>query len=184
MAKEKPTTKICKYCKTEIPYDAKVCPQCRKKQGKGLVAKILIGLLVIGIIGAIFGGGSDDTSTPSSTSTSKTEEKQQEVIEYTQVSVSDMMDALKDNALKASEEYKGKYLEITGAMNVIDSDGKYIGVYGGEWDITGVQCYIKNADQKSYVANLSKGQEITVRVKIKDVGEIMGYSADIIEFVD
>ena len=33
MKKEKPTTKICKYCKTEIPYGAKVCPQCRKKQG-------------------------------------------------------------------------------------------------------------------------------------------------------
>ena len=35
MAKEKPTTKICKHCKSEIPYDAKVCPQCRKKQKEG-----------------------------------------------------------------------------------------------------------------------------------------------------
>ena len=32
MKKEKPTTKLCKHCKTEIPYDAKVCPNCRKKQ--------------------------------------------------------------------------------------------------------------------------------------------------------
>lgn len=24
MKKEKPTTKLCKHCKTEIPYDAKV----------------------------------------------------------------------------------------------------------------------------------------------------------------
>ena len=35
MKKEKPTTKLCKHCKTEIPYDAKVCPNCRKKQKGG-----------------------------------------------------------------------------------------------------------------------------------------------------
>ena len=32
MSKETPETKLCKYCKSEIPYDAKVCPHCRKKQ--------------------------------------------------------------------------------------------------------------------------------------------------------
>ena len=32
MSKETPETKLCKYCKSEIPYDAKVCPNCRKKQ--------------------------------------------------------------------------------------------------------------------------------------------------------
>lgn len=26
MSKETPETKLCKYCKSEIPYDAKVCP--------------------------------------------------------------------------------------------------------------------------------------------------------------
>ena len=43
MAKEKPATKICKHCKTEIPYDAKVCPQCRKKQkGSGCLVTIIV----------------------------------------------------------------------------------------------------------------------------------------------
>lgn len=36
MGKEKPATKTCKHCKTEIPAGAKVCPQCRKKQGGAL----------------------------------------------------------------------------------------------------------------------------------------------------
>lgn len=32
MSEEK-ETKVCKYCKSEIPKKAKVCPNCRKKQG-------------------------------------------------------------------------------------------------------------------------------------------------------
>ena len=26
-------TKVCKYCKSEIDAKAKICPNCRKKQG-------------------------------------------------------------------------------------------------------------------------------------------------------
>ena len=70
MKKEKPTTKICKYCKTEIPFDAKICPQCRKKQSGGgcLVA---IGVVVaIGVLGSCFSGNSSNsTSTPTPVST-------------------------------------------------------------------------------------------------------------------
>lgn len=37
-------TKICKFCKTEIPANAKICPNCRKKQTSMLrkTAKILL----------------------------------------------------------------------------------------------------------------------------------------------
>lgn len=56
MGKEKPTTKICKHCKTEIPYDASICPQCRKKQkGNGCLTAIIV-FVAIGAIGSIFGG--------------------------------------------------------------------------------------------------------------------------------
>ena len=60
MSKEKPTTKICKYCKTEIPYGAKVCPQCRKKQKGGILKWVIIAVLALGVIGAIAGGGEDN----------------------------------------------------------------------------------------------------------------------------
>lgn len=60
MGKEKPATKICKHCKTEIPYGAKICPQCRKKQG-GVLKWVIIAFVVICIIGAA-GGGDDDKS--------------------------------------------------------------------------------------------------------------------------
>lgn len=55
MSKEKPTTKICKHCKSEIPAKAKVCPQCRKRQG-GMLKWIIILIVVLVIIGAIAGG--------------------------------------------------------------------------------------------------------------------------------
>lgn len=54
--KEHPTTKICKYCMTEIPYDAKVCPQCRKKQKRGALKWVIIAAAVLLLIGMISNG--------------------------------------------------------------------------------------------------------------------------------
>lgn len=54
-------TKICKHCKSEIPLGAKVCPQCRKKQGMGCLPKVLIAIVVLGLIGAIFGDSDNDS---------------------------------------------------------------------------------------------------------------------------
>lgn len=69
MSKEKPATKVCKYCKTEIPYNAKICPQCRKKQkGKGCLTAIIV-VVVIGLIGSCFGGGKKEASTTSKATT-------------------------------------------------------------------------------------------------------------------
>ena len=62
MAKEKPTTKICKHCKSEIPYDAKVCPQCRKKQKGGVLKWVIIALVALIVIGALSGGNDDSNS--------------------------------------------------------------------------------------------------------------------------
>lgn len=60
MKKEKPTTKICKHCKTEIPYGAKICPQCRKKQGPGGCLTAIIIVVAIGLIGSVFGGSENN----------------------------------------------------------------------------------------------------------------------------
>lgn len=44
-------TKKCKYCQSDIPKKAKVCPNCRKKQsGKGkIIAIVIIVIVIIGI---------------------------------------------------------------------------------------------------------------------------------------
>ena len=54
MKKKNTKTKICKYCKTEIPFDAKVCPHCRKNQGGGCLPIFLV-FIAISSIGSCFG---------------------------------------------------------------------------------------------------------------------------------
>lgn len=178
MKKEKPTTKICKHCQTEIPYGAKICPQCRKKQKGGIVSKVLIVLVVLIVLGSVIGSDEDsNTDTPNDAGTSNNTSQE---IEYQQVTVAEMMDLLDKNAAKASNEYKGKYLEITGTLEVIDSDLAYISVHSGEdFTFTGVTCYIQNEEQKNKVLEMEIGQEITLQGKCTDVGEVLGYYMDI-----
>lgn len=52
-------TKLCKHCQTEIPKKAKVCPNCKKKQG-GIGKWIIIAVVALLLIGSI-GGSDEDT---------------------------------------------------------------------------------------------------------------------------
>lgn len=52
-------TKLCRHCKTEINKKAKICPNCQKKQG-GILKFIIIGVVIIGIIGAAASQGKDE----------------------------------------------------------------------------------------------------------------------------
>lgn len=48
MGKEKPTTKQCKFCKSEIDIKATVCPVCKRgqKKGHGCLLTILIFIII------------------------------------------------------------------------------------------------------------------------------------------
>lgn len=178
-------TKKCKHCQSDIPKKAKVCHNCKRKQG-GKLKFFIIAFIVIGLLGS---SGSNEENETTSVKTNKPTKQevavQEEIIEYISCNVDDMMDVLSSNALKAEKEYSGKYLEVTGRLAVIDSDGDYIALYpvNDEWAITGIQCYIKNEEQLNHVLDLEIGDTITVKVKCKNVGEVLGYSGDIIEFV-
>lgn len=181
MAKEK--TKLCKYCKTEIPADAKICPQCRKKLRGGKLKWVLIVLLVLAIIGSAAGenGSRTDSKNSSNPNTGSVKETPK-TIEYTPASVNDMTTELDNNALSASKKYKGQYLEVTGKLSNIDSSGDYINLTSDEdFAIIGVQCYIKNDEQESKVMSMKVGDTVTLKGKCTDVGEVLGYSLDIDE---
>lgn len=155
-----------------------------KKKG-GKLKWVVLAVVAVGVIGAV--GGNSDSNTTSSSGTSAKTESAKEVdtptpIEYTSVSVNDMMSDLDSNAMGASDKYKGKYLEITGKLSNIDAAGKYIDLMAdGDFEIIGVQCYIKSDDQKSKIASMSKGDTVTLKGKCTDVGEVLGYSLDIEE---
>lgn len=182
MSEEK--TKKCKHCKMDIPKDAKICPHCRKKQKSGILKWVVLILIIGVVIGAVTGEDKsvDSTAKQTEATASDSQKQESESIEYTSVSVNDMMDALNNNAMGASDKYKGKYLEITGKLTNIDAAGKYIDLMAdGDFEIIGVQCYIKNDDQKAKIASMSKGDTVTLKGKCTDVGEVLGYSFDITE---
>ena len=175
MAKEKPTTKTCKHCKTEIPYDAKVCPQCRKKQGMGCLPMILIAVAVIVVI-AMLGGTGEDEKTSGGNETSSTSEK----IEYKKYSADDLIKDIDKNAAKASKTYKDQYLEVTGELSNIDSDMSYISIIGSdEFALVNIQCFVQTEEQEEQILEMSIGDKVTIKGKCTDVGELLGYTIDI-----
>ena len=185
MAKDKMTT--CKHCGQEIAASAKVCPHCGGKNKPPIYKRWwFIAIIVIIVLAVIGGSGSSDSSgSTSSTATSKTavSSSSEAAIEYTAYTVTELSEDLNSNALKASDKYKGQYVELTGRLSVIDSNGKYISIVDStdEWAITGVQCYIKNDEQKQVVMDMTIGDEIIVKGKITDVGEVLGYFLDMTE---
>lgn len=181
-------TKLCKHCQTEIPKKAKVCPNCRKKQG-GIVKWIVVGVVVLILLGSCSGSG-EETQTNSPNTPNNTAnnvigdvEKESQVVEisYTPCTVDEMADMLEENALKAEKMYNDQYIEVTGILSVIDSDGSYIALspIDDEWSFTTVQCYIQNEEQINQVIEMKEDDIVTLRGKVTEVGEILGYSLDI-----
>ena len=51
---ESQQTKLCKHCKTEIPKDAKVCPNCKKRQTPhGCLIAVVVVIVLIVLLAAI-----------------------------------------------------------------------------------------------------------------------------------
>lgn len=175
----------------------------------------IIGILMFFIMFIVIGSSSDDKkeievvesveednneiveekkeeTTESSTAETITEEikeeketDKEETITYVQYSVSQMMSDLDSNALKAEKTYSDAYVEITGRLNVIDSDGDYISLVPteDEWAIMGITCYIKNDKQLEQVMEMSIDDTVTLRGQITSIGEVLGYSLDIDEIL-
>lgn len=93
-------TKLCKHCKTEIPAAAKVCPNCRRKQG-GVVKWIVIAVVALVIIGSAAGGGNDDSEPKQASNTNNSSENSQSA------SQSISKDTPKETS--PAEEVKDKY---------------------------------------------------------------------------
>lgn len=183
---------VCKHCGAEIAVGAKTCPQCGGKNKKPIYKRgWFVALCVIVVIAAVSSAGGEESKPAGgatgseSPSASVSAPVEQEIV-YTVCSVDEMMDMLNSNAMKAENTYNDQYVEVTGRLSNIDSDGKYISIYPlrDQWAFTGVQCYIKNDAQKQQVMEMSIDDRVTVRGKITAVGELLGYQLNIIEIAE
>lgn len=138
--------------------------------------KILIGgLVLVGVISAVGGNGEDKTKTSNN---SKVEVKEE--VTYTAIDMNTLMNDLESNPASAKNKYEDKYFEVTGYVDVIDADGKYFSIRDdNEYSIIGLQVSVDKED-KDFINNLQKGQQITIKVKITDVGEVLGYTGKLI----
>ena len=138
--------------------------------------KILIGgLILVGVISAVSGNGEDKAKTGNN---SKTEVKEE--VAYTTIDMNTLMNDLESNPANAKNKYEDQYFEVTGYVDVIDSDGKYFSIRNdNEYSIIGLQVSV-DKENKDFINNLQIGQQITIKVKITDVGEVLGYTGEFI----
>ena len=170
--------KNCASCEAEIAKSAKVCPNCGAKNKKPIYKRawfiVLVAFFVIGTISNMGNTGNTDVE-------KTTTEEIPKVIEYIAYDVKELMNDLDNNALKAEKKYSDAYVELTGKLSTIDSDGKYISLTptNDNFAIIGVQCYIQNEEQLNKVLEMKIGETVVLKGQIQDIGEIMGYTLDI-----
>lgn len=179
-------TKKCKKCGAQINKSEKKCPQCGSKQGMPIWLIVVIAIVGVIFITSFSGNSENDSNLENNSGTNNEQTNQpSEVIEYIKVTKDELDEALDNNAALARETYNGKYVEVSGKLGTIDSELKYISLVSSteKWDFIGIHCKIKNNEQKEVVKTLIKDQEITVKGKITDVGEVLGYYLDITEII-
>ena len=185
----------CSACGAEMAKSAKACPHCGAKNKKPIFKKWWFWVIAVVLAAAIGGSGGGDTpapsgsggtvsSAPAGSGTAAGSSSSAPVeISYAHYDVTDLFDELNSNALKAEKTFKGQYVELEGYVSNIDSSGKYIGIGAApdnyDYFLASIQCYIKNDAQLEKVLEVNVGDSITIRGKIRTVGEVMGYSLDI-----
>ncbi len=138
----------------------------------------VIVVLAVAIVGASSANDSDPNNDGTSPSSSSVE------IVYEKVDLQTMFDDLENNAMSAEQKYQNKYIEIEGKISNFDSDGEYISIEpisAGSFNLDTMMCYIKNDSQKQFIMQKSKGDTVTIKCKVKSIGEVLGYSVNINE---
>lgn len=115
------STKLCKYCKAEIPQIAEICPNCRKKQNGGKLKWIIIAVVVLAVIGIVFGKKEEtpqeventtNESTNNDENSTDTAEPTEEVAEEPQEKIFKVGETAELNGVKVTmtdyKESKGK----------------------------------------------------------------------------
>ena len=181
----------CKVCGKEISKGAK-CPNCGKDSrcfiSRHKVLTVICGLVIIGALGSVTGGNSNnkisdskqtsvsvENSDSKQTSVSNENSNKKQMEPELNISASELINAYKENEVKADKMYKGKIVEVNGIVDAIDSgiDDKAIVRLsdGDEFSFDNVQCCIDDENQDK-ACELQKGENVKIIGKAD--GEIAG----------
>lgn len=164
-------TKKCKYCQSDIDSNAKVCPNCRKKQGlKGWQ----IVLIVIVVLIVLIGLSGDSTNTEnniqpndSTTTSTNVENKVTEV----KVGENITTDTLKISYLELNDNFNGysKYATVKPGYKIIKAVFEFDNISSTDQFVSSVEfnCYADgydcetfySVDDSSFSATLSAGKK-------------------------
>ena len=181
----------CKVCGKEISKGAK-CPNCGKDSrcfvSRHKVLTVIGGLVIIGALGSVTGGNSNnkisdnkqasvsvENSDSKQTSVSNENSNKKQMEPELNISATELINAYKENEVKADKMYKGKIVEVNGIVDGIDSDMDDKAVVrlsdGDEFSFDNVQCCIDDENQDK-ACELEKGQNVTIIGEAS--GEIVG----------
>ena len=102
---------------------------------------------------------------------------------YKTVTVKSLYKELNENALRAEKTYQDAYVEVSGYLMSIDSDGAYFTIVGSRdtFDFETILCRINNDDVIDKLINFNEKDNITVYGQVTTIGEIMGYTVEVID---
>jgi len=138
-------------------------------------------IIVVVLIGAISSqGGNDVTPTQSTAAPAPVKEVMPEVV----VTAADLSAAFEANEVKANKDYKDKLAEITGT---VDSVGEMLGQTfvvlssGKDFSIVNVQCFFDDKAEIDKIAELNKGDTVTIMGNIDGMSMNVGVNGCILK---
>lgn len=175
-----------KVCSKETAKRTKKCIHYGADQRNFFARhKILTGVLVIVvlIIVASLGGDTDpnskgatkqdklggDSVEGSVTSEEDSDEQSKNVEEIIAISAKQLQEEYDANEVRVDKEYKGKMAEVTGVVesrDVMFGQTSALLTGGGDFQITGVQCFFKDEQEIQKIEELNKGDGITIIGKV------------------
>ena len=184
----------CKSCGAQIAKNAKACPSCGAKNKKPIYKRWYFYALIVIILIIVFasGSGKDGNQTAATTASKESADATTAAtttaaqIEYTNVTIEQLLSDLKTNAYNAKQTWDGQYVTITGGkVSNIDASGAYFSIESDldEYWLESIHISIPSSIRDEVMRGVSKGASVTVHGKVSEVGEIMGYTIDAAEVV-
>ena len=95
---------------------------------------------------------------------------------YERYGADELINDMENNPMRAEMKYSGKYVQIFGILEGMDSDGSYFWITGIDKKSKSIDCSIgDNQKIQDELLNYNIGDAIEVVGQITEVGEIRGY---------